>query len=80
MGAGYIWVFDGCTYGGLQDWLRGEGEVVFGGSAKGDKLENDRQLGQALFNAVGFKQPESKNFKNIDEAIAGLARPFGRSC
>ncbi len=70
VGEGYIWCFDGCTFGGLQDWLRGRGESVFGGSDKGDKLENDRQLGQALFKAAGFKQPESKNFKDIDEAIA----------
>lgn len=68
IGKNYIWVFDGCSYGDLQDWLRSRGELVFGGSEKGDRLENDRQLGQAWFKAAGFKQPESKNFKNIVDA------------
>lgn len=73
IGDGYVWVFDGCSHGKLQDWLRSRGEVVFGGSEAGDKLENDRQLGQKLFKASGFTQPESKNFKGtsgIDEALA----------
>ena len=69
IGKGYIWVFDGCSHGRLQDWLRERGEAVFGGSEQGDKLENDRQLGQKLFKAAGFHQVESKNFKDINEAI-----------
>lgn len=69
MGGGYIWIFDGCNRGKRQDWLRSKGEFVFGGSEQGDKLENDRQLGQKLFKAAGFQQPFSKNFKNIDEAL-----------
>lgn len=70
IGEGYVWVFDGCSHGKLQDWLREKGEIVFGGSEEGDKLENDRQLGQKLFKAAGFHQVESKNFTDIDEAIA----------
>lgn len=66
----YIWVFDGCNAGKLQDELRKKGEFVFGGSEQTDKLENDRQLGNKLFKKAGFKQPESKNFKSIDDAIA----------
>lgn len=69
LGKGYIWVIDGCAHGNLQDWLRAQGEFVFGGSEMGDKLENDRQLGQKLFKSAGFYQPESKNFKDIDSAI-----------
>lgn len=69
LGKGYIWVFDGCAHGNLQEWLRSKGELVFGGSEQGDKLENDRQLGQQWFKAAGFKQPESKNFKSIDDAV-----------
>jgi phosphoribosylamine-glycine ligase len=69
MGQNYLWVFDGCNFGNLQDWLREKGELVFGGSEDGDKLENDRQLGQKLFKAAGFYQPESKNFKDISEAL-----------
>ncbi len=69
IGKGYIWVFDGCSHGNLQDWLRGRGESVFGGSEKGDKLENDRQLAQGWFRAAGFKQPTSKNFHSFDDAV-----------
>jgi phosphoribosylamine--glycine ligase len=69
LGKGYIWLIDGCSHGNLQDWLRKQGEFVFGGSEMGDKLENDRQLGQKLFKSAGFYQPESKNFTDIDDAI-----------
>lgn len=69
LGQGYIWVFDSCCFGKWQGWLRSKGEFVFGGSEKGDALENDRQLGQKLFKSIGFEQPESKNFTDIEEAI-----------
>lgn len=68
-GKGYIWIFDSCEFGDLQDWLRSKGEKVVGGSKNGDKLENDRQLGQKWFKAAGFKQPFSQNFKDIDQAL-----------
>ena len=54
LGKGYIWLVDGCSHGNLQDWLRAQGEFVFGGCEMGDKLENDRQLGQKLFKSAGF--------------------------
>lgn len=72
LGEKYIWIFDGCSHGRLQDWLRERGEFVFGGSEKADALENDRQLGQKMFKAAGFKQPESHNFRKIEEAVAFL--------
>ena len=65
----YIWIFDGCTDGKFQDWLRSTGELVFGGSQRGDRMENDRQLNQAWFKAAGFYQPKSKNFTDFDEAL-----------
>lgn len=68
LGKGYTWVFDGCSAGKLQDWLRDKGEFVFGGSEEGDKLENERQLNQKWFKEAGFLSVESKNFKDIDEA------------
>lgn len=70
VGQDYIWVFDGCENGNLQDWLRARGEAVFGGTELADKLENDRQLGQKLFKSAGFYQPESQNFKDFESAIA----------
>lgn len=72
MGKGWVFVFDGCSHGDLQDWLREKGELVFGGSAKGDELENDRQKGQEWFKRIGFRQPESRTFSGptaIDDAI-----------
>ena len=69
VGKGYTWVFDGCSHGALQEWLREKGEFVFGGSEMGDKLENDRQLSQKWFKAAGFVQPKSQNFKSIDDAL-----------
>ena len=69
LGKGYTFLVDGCQDGNFQDWLRSKGEFVFGSSEMGDKLENDRQLGQKLFKSAGFYQPESKNFEDIDSAI-----------
>lgn len=69
LGKDYIFLVDGCEDGNFQDWLRSKGEFVFGGCEMGDKLENDRQLGNSLFKSAGFLQPESKNFKDIDDAL-----------
>lgn len=68
IGKSYVWVFDSCSFGDLQDWLREKGEAVFGGCAEGDKLENDRQAGQDWFAEAGFDMVESRNFKDFDEA------------
>jgi phosphoribosylamine--glycine ligase len=65
----YTWVFDGCSDGKFQDWLRSKGEQVFGGSQRGDRMENDRQLNQAWFKAAGFAQPKSRNFTDFNEAL-----------
>lgn len=70
LGRGTVFVFDGCEQGDLQDWLRDQGELVVGGTAATDELENDRQAGQKWFRKIGFTQPESHNFKDIDAAIA----------
>ena len=69
MGKGYVWVFDSCSFGDLQEWLREKGESVFGGCTEGDRLENDRQAGQDWFAEAGFDQVESKNFKDFESAI-----------
>jgi phosphoribosylamine-glycine ligase len=68
MGKGYVWVFDSCSFGDLQEWLREKGESVFGGCTEGDRLENDRQAGQGWFAEAGFDQVESKNFKDFESA------------
>lgn len=67
---GWIFVIDGCENAKLQDWLREQGEFVVGTNEIMSDLENDRQKGQDLFKKAGFKQPFSKNFKSIDDAIS----------
>lgn len=69
IGKGWIWVFDSCSFGDLQDWLRDKGEAVIGGCKKGDELENDRQLGQDWFAEAGFDMVESHNYKDFEEAM-----------
>jgi len=69
VGKDYVWVFDSCSFGDLQDWLQESGEAVVGGSKAADELENDRQLGQEWFREAGFDQPFSKNFKDIDAVL-----------
>ena len=76
LGLDYTWVFDSCNFGDLQDWLRESGEAVFGGCAEGDKLENDRQLGQKWFKGAGFYQVPSHNFTDIDKAIEFVQQNF----
>ena len=79
IGKGWIWVFDSCSFGDLQDWLREKGEFVFGGCAEGDKLENDRQAGQDWFAEAGFREVDSENFKDFESAsefIKGKTRRY----
>ena len=78
MGKGYVWVFDSCSFGDMQDWLREKGEAVFGGCAEGDKLENDRQAGQDWFKEAGFDQVESHNFTDFDDAHEFVEENAGR--
>ncbi len=70
LGQGYIFVIDGCELAGLQDWLRDQGEWVVGTNKIMAEYEDNRQKGQELFKKAGFKQPESQNFKSIEEAKA----------
>jgi phosphoribosylamine-glycine ligase len=74
IGEGYTWIFDSTVFGDLQDWLREKGEAVFGGSAKADEMENDRQKNQEWFREAGFKQPFSQNFTSIEEALQFVMR------
>lgn len=66
---GYIFVVDGCENAKLQDWLRERGELVVGTNEEMTSYEEDRQKGQDWFKKLGFKQPDSKNFKDFDSAI-----------
>jgi phosphoribosylamine-glycine ligase len=69
IGQDFIWVVDSCSTAKLQDWLRKRGEAVVGTNEVMSEYENDRQFGQEWFKDAGFKQPDSHNFTDIDDAI-----------
>lgn len=60
-------------FGALQDELRGTGLRVVGGSAFGDRLENDRAYAQALLAGLGFPQGHVWEFADAREAAAFVA-------
>ena len=62
-------VFDDIGFGTKADQLRAEGKFVVGGSPYTDKLELDREFGQAELNSVGVDVLPSWNFTSFDEAI-----------
>ncbi|HEY8565295.1 MAG TPA: hypothetical protein VIL65_07325 [Beijerinckiaceae bacterium] len=63
-------------FGALQDGLRRDGFHVIGGSAYGDRLENDRAYAQDLLAELGFPRGHVWEFDNAAEAVAFLdARP-----
>jgi phosphoribosylamine--glycine ligase len=64
-----ILVFDDVGFGSKADQLRGEGKLVFGGSPYTDKLELDREFGQAELNLAGVDVLPSWNFTSFDEAM-----------
>jgi len=63
-------IFDDIGFGSKAEQLRNEGRLVVGGSAYTDKLELDREFGQAELNLSGVDTLPSWNFTSFDEAIA----------
>lgn len=61
-------------YGALQDDLRRRGFNVVGGSAYGDRLENDRAYAQALLAELGFPAPGVWPFRSAAEGVDFIAR------
>lgn len=60
-------------FGALQDQLRAEGYQVIGGSAYGDRLENDRAYAQALLAELGFPGGHVWEFDDPAEADRFIA-------
>src|ERR1700712_1126079 len=57
------------TRGELQDRLRREGFHVIGGSAYGDRLENDRAFAQRVLGGIGLQTADIVEFNDVGSAI-----------
>ena len=64
--------------GALQDALRRDGFHVVGGSAYGDRLENDRGYAQGVLAGLGLPTARVATFEDLAEAGAYLDRHPGR--
>jgi phosphoribosylamine--glycine ligase len=65
-------------YGALQDGLRGEGYKVIGGSAFGDRLENDRAFAQEVLAGLGLRIAAVHGFDSAEAGDSFLAANPGR--
>jgi phosphoribosylamine--glycine ligase len=65
-------------FGALQDELRAAGHHVIGGSAYGDRLENDRAFAQAVLAELGFPAGHVWEFSAADAADRFIAENPGR--
>jgi phosphoribosylamine---glycine ligase len=64
--------------GALQDELRKEGFHVIGGSAYGDRLENDRALAQRVLEDIGLQTARVSEFSDLTAANVFLDRHPGQ--
>ncbi len=70
---------EGVEQGPLQDRLRADGYRVVGGSALGDRLEQDRAYGQAVLASAGLPTAWSRGFATPGDALEWL-RANPRAC
>jgi phosphoribosylamine--glycine ligase len=79
-GPGGVILFEAVSegFGTVQDELRRDGFQVIGGSAYGDRLENDRAYAQALLAELGFPAGHVREFSDGAAADAFLERNPGR--
>lgn len=71
-------IFEDAGWGETQDELRRDGFHVLGGSAYGDRLEQDRELGQQVLRDLGLPTAETRTFGDFAEAIAFVRAAPGR--
>lgn len=66
-------LFEAVGFGKLQDELRDQGYNVIGGSALGDRLENDRGYALQLLASQGLRAPRVDEFTKVADALGDLA-------
>jgi len=66
-------VFETADQGAVQDQLRAEGFQVIGGSALGDRLEGEREYGQAVLREAGLRTAASHSFTSYRGALDFLS-------
>lgn len=71
-------LFENVAQGALQDRLRAGGFHVIGGSAFGDRLENDRAFGQNILRAAGLPIAGVWEFENCSAASDFIFENPGR--
>jgi phosphoribosylamine--glycine ligase len=71
-------VFDDVGFGKQADELRKKGKAVIGGSEYTDRLEEDREFGQAEMKRLGLLTLPSWDFDNYDKAIQFIKDNPGR--
>jgi phosphoribosylamine--glycine ligase len=77
-GADGVILFETASLGDVQDELRADGFNVIGGSAHGDRLENDRAYGQTVLSQLGFPTANSHEFNDFDDAVDFVQANRGR--
>jgi len=65
-------ITDDTIWGKVNEDLRKKGKAVIGGTRVTDELEEDRQAGQDMFEALGMQAIESQDFTDLAKAMAYL--------